>query len=400
MFKKYLKRLTAVSMAALLVFSLAGCGDGSSEKEETAGETREAAAEETGDEGEETAGGEKETQAAGGSGETYKIGLSNAYMGNDWRQIMCSVAEWTAVQEPYAGKIEFDIVQSDNTPEAQIASIQTMIDGGYDAILIDPSSTTALDSVISEAIDAGIVVVVFDQSVESDEPYKIQTDCEKRAQIGAEYIVEMLGGKGKASGNVIMDLGLSGASMAEQEYKVAKEILEAEPGINIVATYESSYEQGSTYTGVSSALTAADTIDAVWTQGPMTGVVQAFEDATKEVPIIVGGGYGVYNGDALTMLDGEYEGLVWLSGMPGMSALAIETAYKVLSGDDADVIKDNTINDLYLASNNTEITELEGVTINKLEEGVNCWRDQDASFGWPVVPTDFALQPEIADIFK
>jgi len=312
---------------------------------------------------------------------------------------MCSVADWTAAQEPYASEMDFNIVQSDNSPEAQIASIQTMIDGGYDAILIDPSSTTALDSVIQEAMDAGIVVVVFDQSVESDAPFKIATDYIKRAQIGAEYIVEMLGGKGQAKGNVIMDLGLSGASMAEEEYKEAKGILEAEEGINIVATYESSYEQGSTYTGVSSALTAADTIDAVWTQGPMTGAIQAFEEAGKDIPVIVGGGYGVYNGDALEMLNGEYDGMVWLSGMPGMSAIAIETAYKVLSGEEVE--KNNTINDLYLASNNTDtISELDGVTINKLEEGVNCWSDQDASFGWPVVPTDFKLQPEISDIFK
>ena len=75
------------------------------------------------------------------------------------------------------------------------------------------------------------------------------------------------------------------------------------------------------------SLLTADTIDAVWTQGPMTSVVQAFQDAGKDVPVIVGGGYGVYNGDALTMLDGNYDGLIWLSGMPGMSAIAIETAY-------------------------------------------------------------------------
>ena len=381
MLSKTVKKVLAMGMASAMCFSLAACGSSSGgEAEDSQGAKDSGAADDSGKDEEK---------------KVYKVGLSNAYMGNDWRQIMCSVAEWTAAQEPYASGMEFDIVQSDNSPEAQIASIQTMIDSGYDAILIDPSSTTALDSVIEEAIDAGIVVVVFDQSVETDAPYKIATDYRKRAQIGAEYIVEMLGGQG----NIIMDLGLSGASMAEEEYQVAKAVFEAEEGINIVATYESNYEQGSTYTGVSSALTAADTIDAVWTQGPMTSVVQAFQDAGKDVPVIVGGGYGVYNGDALTMLDGNYDGLIWLSGMPGMSAIAIETAYKVLNGEEVE--KDNTINDLYLASNNADpISEIEGVAINKLEEGENCWRDQDASFGWPVVPTDFALQPEIADIFK
>ena len=215
------------------------------------------------------------------TGKVFKIGLSNAYMGNDWRQIMCSVAEWTAAQEPFASNIKLDIVQSDNSAEAQIAAIESMIDGGYDAILIDPSSTSALTNVIKEAQDAGIVVVVFDQGVDYEDVYKISTDYILRAQIGAEYIVQMLGDKG---GNVIMDEGLVGASQGTEEFNTAKGILEAAGNINIVTTYQSQYEQGSTYTGVSSALTAASKIDAVWTQGPMTGVIQAFTDVWQGCP--------------------------------------------------------------------------------------------------------------------
>ena len=329
------------------------------------------------------------------TGEIFKIGLSNAYMGNDWRQIMCSVAEWTAKQEPFASNIEFDIVQSENSAEAQIAAITSMIDSGYDAILIDPSSTSALTSVIKEAQDAGIVVVVFDQGVDYEDVYKISTDYILRAESGAQYIVEMLGDEG---GNIIMDQGLEGASQGTEEYEAAKAIFDAADNINIVATYQSQYEQGSTYTGVSSALTAADTIDAVWTQGPMTGVIEAFTDAGKDVPVIVGGGYGVYNGDALSMLEGNYDGLVWLSGMPGMSAVAIYEAYSLLCGEEVE--KNNILNDLYFCSNNSDkISSINDITVNPIEEGVNCWKDQEDSFGWPVVPSDFCLQPEIEDIF-
>lgn len=329
------------------------------------------------------------------TGKVFKIGLSNAYMGNDWRQIMCSVAEWTAAQEPFASNVDFNIVQSDNSAEAQIAAITSMIDAGYDAILIDPSSTSALTNVIKEAQDAGIVVVVFDQGVDYENVHKISTDYILRAKAGATYIVEKLGEEG---GNVIMDLGLEGASQGTEEFNAAKEIFEAAGNINIVTTYQSEYEQGSTYTGVSSALTAADTIDAVWTQGPMTGVIQAFTDAGKDVPVIVGGGYGVYNGDALNMLDGSYDGLVWLSGMPGMSAIALYEAYCLLCGQE--IVQNNILNDLYLCSNNAaDFSEILGVSVHAIEEGTNCWRDQADSFGWPVVPTDFCLQPTIADIF-
>lgn len=195
-----------------------------------------------------------------------------------------------------------------------------------------------------------------------------------------------------------MDQGLEGASQGTEEYEAAKAIFDAADNINIVATYQSQYEQGSTYTGVSSALTAADTIDAVWTQGPMTGVIEAFTDAGKDVPVIVGGGYGVYNGDALSMLEGNYDGLVWLSGMPGMSAVAIYEAYSLLCGEEVE--KNNILNDLYFCSNNSDkISSINDITVNPIEEGVNCWKDQEDSFGWPVVPSDFCLQPEIEDIF-
>lgn len=405
------RRFIAVMLAGILSCGLVACGQGSSgsassqetgsvASESTSVESKEAAPDSSADSEENesgtTTGNDAYPIPENTTGEVFKIGLSNAYMGNDWRQIMCSVAEWTATQEPFASNVEFDIVQSDNNAEAQIAAIQTMIDSGYDAILIDPSSTSALTNVIKEAQDAGIVVVVFDQGVDYEDVYKISTDYILRAQVGATYIVDMLGENG---GNIIMDRGLDGASQGTEEYNAALAIFEEQGNINVVGTYQSQYEQGSTYTGVSSALTAADTIDAVWTQGPMTGVVQAFQDAGKDVPVIVGGGYGVYNGDALTMLDGGYDGLVWLSGMPGMSAIALYEAYAILCGED--VVQNNILNDLYLCSNNSaDVTSVLDVTVNAIVEDENCWRDQADSFGWPVVPTDFFLQPEVADIFK
>jgi hypothetical protein len=128
----------------------------------------------------------------------------------------------------------------------------------------------------------------------------------------------------------------------------------------------------------------------------MGGVVNAFLEAGRKVPLITGGGYGVYNGDALTMLDGKYEGLVWLGGMPGLSVVALDMAIKILDG--ANLPKNNIIDDLYFASNSQNIDV--GVPIDVLEEGRNCWRERDASFGWPVVPVNFPVQPKIEDVYK
>ena len=84
--------------------------------------------------------------------------------------------------------------------------------------------------------------------------------------------------------------------------------------------------------------------------------------------------------------------------MPGMSAVAIYEAYSLLCGEEVE--KNNILNDLYFCSNNSDkISSINDITVNPIEEGVNCWKDQEDSFGWPVVPSDFCLQPEIEDIF-
>lgn len=102
------------------------------------------------------------TAAAGGK---YKIALSNAFMGNDWRQIMIKCAEVAATKEPYASKLDLTIINSENSAEAQSAAIDAMVEQGYNAILVDASSSSALLPSIKRAQDAGIVVVSFDSVV-------------------------------------------------------------------------------------------------------------------------------------------------------------------------------------------------------------------------------------------
>lgn len=73
-------------------------------------------------------------------GKKYKIALSNSYMGNDWRQQMERIVEYTAEQEPYKSRCELKIVNCENSPEDQAASIDALVKEGYDAILVDPAS--------------------------------------------------------------------------------------------------------------------------------------------------------------------------------------------------------------------------------------------------------------------
>ena len=105
----------------------------------------------------------------------WKIALSNSYIGNEWRVEMINMLK-AYVRDNYKGKVDLIVNSSGPDVQKQIAAIDDMISQKVDAILINPVSATALNSVIAEATKQGIVVVDFDQNVTSSAPYKVTAD--------------------------------------------------------------------------------------------------------------------------------------------------------------------------------------------------------------------------------
>ena len=77
----------------------------------------------------------------------YVIGVSNTLVGNGWREEMiCAVK----AQAPASGVVSKVIVANRNGGAAeQIADIRNLISAGANAIIINPSSATALNGVIA-----------------------------------------------------------------------------------------------------------------------------------------------------------------------------------------------------------------------------------------------------------
>ena len=123
----------------------------------------------------------------------YKIAVSNAYMGNDWRQLMIKCLEVAATKEPYKNKVDLKVVNSENSAEAQASAIDALVEQGYDAILIDASSSAALLPAINRAIAQGITIVTFDSVVDGEGIYTVQTDFETMVEAWAKYLVTKCG---------------------------------------------------------------------------------------------------------------------------------------------------------------------------------------------------------------
>ena len=361
--KKSLLWLLVVVLAISMVatFSLAGCKEKVAEEEVAEEETTAA-----------------ETTAVEEI-KVYKIALSNSFMGNDFRQEMEKVAEIVASREPFKSQCTLDIVNCENTPEAQSDSIDALIEQGYDAILVDASSPTALNPAVERAIDRGIVVVAFDQIVTAEGAWKIEADCDKVSRVQAEYIAKAINGKG----SVVVDRGLPGAPISKVLQDGAEAVFAEYPDIEIVAYFDGQYAQGPALEGMNGVLATNPKVDAVFTQGYTGPVIQALQAANH--PMVPMSGFP-YNGDLLALLDNNVTGIISNINFPN-GAVALKMALDILNGED--VPKYTLIEPMFLA---TDTTIDVGVLLEKIEEGVNCWRDLSYGFTWPMLPKDFPVQ--------
>jgi len=325
------------------------------------------------------------------SGEKYKIALDNNFIGNDWRQNMEAIAEMVAADPYYSDRVQLDIVDCDNTVESQTASIDALAEKGYDAILVDAASTTGIDSALKRAQDKGIVIVVFDQVVDSDEFVKMHCDWEYVGETCAKFIAAECNGEG----NYVMDRGLNGSATATELYDSCVNYLNANTSMTLVAEFESQYAEGPAEQGITAAMTANPQIDAVFSQGYVACIARAFRNAGREIPVITGGGS---NGTGIDVLENnDYTCLQWDCNLAGMGAMAMEQAIQILEGNDPET-KDIVMQDAQWKSTDTAIGDKLGITILAYEEGVTVFPDYAAGFSWPVLPDDFPVQISIQDL--
>ena len=96
------------------------------------------------------------------------VGISTGSSGTSWRNIMIDALVSVGNEYKAAGKIaDYKLVNNvtngDATEQANI--IRDFTSQGVDVIMVNPNSPDALNGVIKEAQEAGILVVAFDATV-------------------------------------------------------------------------------------------------------------------------------------------------------------------------------------------------------------------------------------------
>jgi ribose transport system substrate-binding protein len=266
-------------------------------------------------------------------GDTSKdgIALSNSYAGNTWRQQMLKTwdaASKTAIDKHLIAKTK--VVNANNSAPEQANHIENLILEGWNAIVINAASPTALNGVIQDACNAKIVVVVFDGLATAPCAYKVAYDYVKMGEMEADYVAKRLNGKG----NVLEIRGIAGISVDDDISKGIHDGFKKYPGIKIVGSVHGNWTQTIAQKEVAGILPTLPQVDAIVTQGgDGWGAYQAFKAAGRKTPLIIMGN----RQDELALwkeLEGQPGGYETfsLSSAPGVASAAFWVAQQVLAG--------------------------------------------------------------------
>ena len=117
------------------------------------------------------------TPLAANAKDTFLIGLSNGWVGSEWRTQMIDEAEAAAAAWKAKGvTVKTDAQSATVDVPGQIAQLRNFINEGVDAILINPNSPTAFDPIIAQAKQKGILVIATDQEVTSKDALYVGID--------------------------------------------------------------------------------------------------------------------------------------------------------------------------------------------------------------------------------
>lgn len=264
---------------------------------------------------------------ASAQAETFTIGLSNGWVGSEWRTQMIEEAQAAAKDWEAKGHTVNVVVQSANVDvPGQIAHVRNFISQGVDAIIINPNSPTAFDPVFAQAKEAGILVISTDAEVSSPDATYVGIDQTAWGARGAEWLAEALDGKGK----VVAINGVAGHPANEMRVAGYRSVFEKHPGIEIVNEVNANWDQAQGQQAMQNILATYPDVAGVWVQdGMAAGAWKSIQDAGKAGDIAA---TGEIRKDFIDLWTAEKLNSGASVNPPGVMASALNVAVFMLDG--------------------------------------------------------------------
>ena len=260
----------------------------------------------------------------------YRIAVVNGFVGNTWRIQMIQTAKAYAEQAGIKEKIkEFKVVSTGTDVAAQLGAIEDFINQGYDAIITIAVAPDGFDRVIRLADRNNVVIVPFDNVLDTDKVMQVNEDQLEIGRLSARHLLKELGQK--RDGKILEVRGLPGNSVDRDRHLGFRDVMNKEGKFQIVEVV-GNWDDGTAQKATADALAVHGKFEAVFTQGGSTGSVRAMVDAKH--PFVPMAGEGE-NGYRKLISKHAGEGLKGLSysQSPGLVAISMKAAISALEGN-------------------------------------------------------------------
>jgi ribose transport system substrate-binding protein len=258
----------------------------------------------------------------------YRVALANGYIANTWRIQMIQTAKAYAAQPEVAAKLkEFKVVSTGEDVPAQISAINNFIDAGYDAIIVNAQNPTAFGPVIKRAKDAGVILVAFDNILDTEDAINVNVDQKGLGVLWANWLIKNIPDGGK----ILEVRGVAGTSVDTDRHNGIHETFAASGKKWEVIEVAGKWDDGVAQKVTADAIATSGPFDGITGQGGDTGIVQAMIDA-KHGFVPFGG--ETENGFRKFCAAHAGDGLKCSSAGtgPAQVAVAIKTAIAALEG--------------------------------------------------------------------
>src|SRR5579863_5520744 len=215
----------------------------------------------------------------------YRIALANGFIANTWRIQMIKTAKAYAASPEVAAKLkEFKVVSTGEDVAAQIAAINNFIDSGYDAIVVNAQNPKAFGPVIKRAKEAGVVLVAFDNILDTEDAIDVDVDQKGLGVLWGNWLVKHIPNGGK----VLEIRGVAGTSVDTDRHDGIHETLDKSGKKWDVVEVVGKWDDPTAQKATADAIAVQKHFDGITAQGGDTGVVQAMLDAKH--PMVPFGG--------------------------------------------------------------------------------------------------------------
>ncbi len=239
------KKILALILASTMVFGLTACGSAAS--------TEAPAADATVDEA-------PAADAAAPSGDLIKVGIINndpnesGYRTANDKDLKATFCEANGYDASFAYSLKND---------EQIAAAQKFIQDGVDYLLLSAADTSGWDSVLKDAQDAGIDVILFDRTIDADPSLyaaSIVSDMDKEG----ENTVAWLASQGLDEYNIIHIQGVMGSAAQKGRSGALDAKVAAEANWNIVTQQTAEWNAENAQQIVQSVIDAGTPFNVVY----------------------------------------------------------------------------------------------------------------------------------------